>query len=278
MLAAPGADEGRVRRVGEQRQPVGAQRDRRTRALAERRRARRGRSHLCPGARRQRRLDQAALGRRQVGAGVGEVEAVVGAVGRVDVPGRPVAAHRGVHAGRGRVEPDRGRALDGGAGPGPQLGMGGGQLRLHHRRRCHPERDQATGRVRDLDLPAGELLEQRGAVQVVRRVGARADRARRARVGAGRGARPDRVGPGRWARRLRAPGRAGRTGSRSTAHTSCVAVRAGRWVPDTGGSLREARGSHGGSQHCARGRAGRAWQNAKARCRRSSLAFARRCI
>ncbi len=177
-----GAEVARVRRVGDQREAERAAQDLVTLVG-------------LPGLRRdvelvelllvELGLDESLLGCGKGRPEVGEVEAVVAVVGRVDEPGRPGAAHGGVEAHRRDVEADARARADGRAGVRRDLGVGGGQTGLHHRRVDDAEVDERPvgGRHRDehagpAGLLGGRAVErglQDGRVEGVGRIRARVD-------------------------------------------------------------------------------------------------------
>ncbi len=207
-----GAEVGRVRRVGDQREPVGAQAH-----LGAGRLARVGRG-VPEGGLVELGLHEAALRCGHRAAEVGQVEAVVAVVRRVDVP-RPLRAgpaHGRVEAGRRQVEADRGgRVGHAATGVRRDLGVGRRQPRLHDRRlgdrerhqlavgRGHPDRHRR--RARSLARRVGEPVGQRLPVQRVALEGAWGDPGRVSALRRPRLFRRRRpvAAPGRWRGRAR---------------------------------------------------------------------------
>ncbi len=194
-----GAEVRRVLGVREQREPVDALLD--VLVRAEPRgpidRAQHG---------RELALGELLLGARQAAAGVAEVDRGARDVERrVDVPGAAGSgvAHRGVEAHRGQVQGDgAARVVEGAARPGADLGMGGGQPRLHHLGLLDREPLGAAARRRDVeDRRAPSASASRGArrsrrgppcTSPARRVASRRRAGRRRPAGRARRRRPRR--------------------------------------------------------------------------------------
>ena len=173
-----GAEVGGVRRVADQGQPVRALDDRVTRVQGG------GQDGARPVGQDRRLLEHALVDVGQIAAPVGDVGALVAPVVRVHVPGAARRPHRRVEAERGDVEADRGgRVRDAAPGVRADLGVPGGEARLHDRRLDDPEALDARGAgdAHDRLLAAGALerrvRHEAAQCRAVERVGAEPRRA-----------------------------------------------------------------------------------------------------
>ncbi|MDX6720410.1 MAG: hypothetical protein QOJ63_2664 [Solirubrobacteraceae bacterium] len=215
-----GAVVGRVRRIAHQREAIRAQ----PHGLAVL--GGRGGYRLAPGGRRHDVVLAEATARGQVGAAVADVQALIGVVVGVDVPGSGRPADGRVQAERGQVEVDgRAGVVDARAAVGRDLRVRGGQGGLHQRRLLHGEAPEApvrggqgdrqrraAGPGRALARRRGEHARERRAVHDQCAEALRADLPSRAVVRGGGGAGDVAPGCGRSRGRGRHRGRRGRRG------------------------------------------------------------------